>query len=107
MVQQVVHYGLHFIAPLFIALLLYRQHWLKAYAVLLLTMVVDIDHLLASPVYEACRCSIGFHLLHSYPAIGVYMLLLFFKPLRLAAIGLVWHMATDYIDCLLQAVYCK
>ncbi|HRO48500.1 DUF6122 family protein [Agriterribacter sp.] len=107
MVQQIVHYGFHFIVPLFIALLLYRQHWLRAYGILLLTMMVDIDHLLATPVYEACRCSIGFHLLHSYPAIGVYVLLLFFKPARLVAIGLVWHMATDYIDCLLQAVCCK
>ena len=107
LVAQIIHYGLHFIAPVCIALLLYRQHWLRAYIILLLTMVVDMDHLLAMPVYAACRCSIGFHVLHSYPAIAVYILLLFFKPVRLVAIGLVWHMATDYIDCLLQAVYCK
>jgi hypothetical protein len=107
LVQQIIHYGFHFIVPLFIALLLYRKQWLKAYGILLLTMVVDIDHLLATPVYAACRCSIGFHLLHSYPAIVIYIVLLFFKPLRLVAIGLLWHMATDYIDCFLQAVCCK
>ena len=106
MVQQIIHYGFHFIVPLFIALLLYRQYWLKAYGILLLTMIVDTDHLLATPAYEACRCSIGLHLLHSYPAIVIYILLLFFKPVRLVAIGLVWHMATDYMDCLLQVVYC-
>jgi hypothetical protein len=107
LVQQIIHYGFDVIVPLFIALLLYRQQWLKAYGILLLTMVVDIDHLLSTPVYAACRCSIGFHLLHSYPAIGIYILLLFFKPARLVAIGLLWHMATDYIDCLLQVVCCK
>ncbi|HRN56242.1 MAG TPA: DUF6122 family protein [Agriterribacter sp.] len=107
MIQQIIHYGCHFIVPAGIALLLYRQYWLKAYLVLLLTLLVDMDHLLATPVYTACRCSIGFHLLHSYPAIAVYVILLFFKPVRLIAIGLVWHMATDYIDCLLQSIYCK
>ena len=87
--------------------MLYRQRWLSAYGILLLTMMVDIDHLMSTPVYEACRCSIGAHPLHSYPAIVMYILLLFFKPLRLVAIGLVWHIATDYIDCLLQAVNCR
>lgn len=105
--QQTIHYAFHFIVPVVIALLLYRQRWLRAYGILLLTMMVDIDHLLSTPVYATCRCSIGFHLLHSYPAIGVYILLLFFKPSRLVAIGLLWHMATDYVDCLLQMVYCK
>jgi len=107
MMQQIVHYGLHFIAPVFIALPLYREQWLKAYAILLLTMLVDADHLLATPVYDLCRCSIGYHLLHSYGAIALYIVLLFFKPTRLIAIGLVWHMLTDYIDCLLQLIYCK
>ena len=105
--QQTINYAFHFIVPVIIAILLYRQRWLRAYGILLLTMMVDVDHLLATPVYMACRCSIGFHLLHSYPTIGIYILLLFFKPVRLLAIGLVWHMATDYMDCLLQAVYCK
>lgn len=107
MLQQIVHYSCHFIVPLFIACLVNRKRWLKAYVVLLLTMLVDIDHLLAEPVFEICRCSIGFHILHSYPAIAVYIILLFFKPLRLVAIGLVWHMVTDYIDCFMQSLYCN
>lgn len=107
MIAQIIHYGCHFVVPLFIALLWYRNRWVTAYLVLLLTMLVDMDHLLATPVYAPCRCSIGFHWLHSYPAIVIYALLLCYKPLRLVAIGLLWHMATDYIDCLLQAIYCK
>lgn len=63
------------------------------------TMAVDLDHLLAVPVYDPNRCSIGFHPLHSYYAIGVYVILLFFPKTRLVGIGLVIHMILDYIDC--------
>lgn len=63
------------------------------------TMAVDLDHLLAVPMYDPNRCSIGFHPLHSYYAIGVYVILLFFPKTRLVGIGLVIHMILDYIDC--------
>jgi hypothetical protein len=107
LIQQSIHYFLHFIFPVAFALVFYRPAWLKTYFILLLTMLVDIDHLLADPIFAACRCSIGFHLLHSYPVIAVYIILLFFKQTRVIAIGLVWHMITDQIDCLVQAMYCK
>jgi len=80
---------------------------MRIYAVLLLTMVIDLDHLLVNPVYDPCRCSIGFHVLHSYPAIVLYAVLLLFKPTRIWGIGLLWHIATDYADCLLQPFYCN
>ncbi len=64
------------------------------------TMLVDLDHLLANPVFAPHRCSINFHVLHSYYAIGVYFILLYFKKLRIIAIGLLFHMLTDFIDCL-------
>lgn len=63
------------------------------------TMAVDLDHLLANPIYDPNRCSIGFHPLHSYIAIGVYLLLLIFPRIRIIAIGLLIHMALDYVDC--------
>ncbi len=63
------------------------------------TMAVDLDHLLANPIYDPNRCSIGFHPLHSYIAIGVYLLLLIFPRIRIIAIGLLIHMALDYLDC--------
>jgi hypothetical protein len=105
--QFIIHYSLHFVFPVVFALAIYRTEWVRAYVILLLTMLVDLDHLLADPIYAPCRCSIGFHLLHSYPAIAVYVILLFFKQTRLVAIGLVWHMVTDYIDCMMQAVHCR
>ncbi|OSZ77893.1 hypothetical protein CAP36_11800 [Chitinophagaceae bacterium IBVUCB2] len=107
MVQQVIHYFLHFIFPLGIALFFFRKKWKKTYLVFLLTMLVDIDHLLANPVFSACRCSIGFHALHSYPAIVIYIFMLGHPKLMLIAIGLLMHMATDYIDCLFINFNCK
>ena len=99
--QQALHYFLHLVFPLFIAFLFYKHNVLRAYIILLLTMLVDLDHLLANPVFDASRCSIGFHPLHSYWAIGLYLVLLFIPNTRLVAIGLLLHMATDALDCYL------
>ncbi len=65
------------------------------------TMLVDIDHLLADPVYDASRCSIGFHPLHTFFPIVLYTGLSFVKKYHLnyIGIGLLIHMALDAIDC--------
>ena len=62
-------------------------------------MMVDLDHLLAAPIFDAGRCSINFHPLHTYWAMGVYVLLLLPKKTRIIAVGLLLHMVTDRIDC--------
>lgn len=63
------------------------------------TMLVDIDHLLATPIYDPMRCSIGFHPLHQLPAIAVYLVMLGFEKTRLIGLGLVIHMLLDSLDC--------
>lgn len=71
-------------------------------------MLVDLDHLLANPIFQANRCSINFHPLHTYFAMAVYVLLLFIrKPFHLIGIGLLFHMLTDLIDCLMMYSNCK
>ena len=97
-----IHYFFRVAFPGILAFIFFRKRWWKVYAILLLTMLVDLDHLLADPVYDPVRCSIGFHPLHSYPAIAFYLVLLFFRKFRILALGLVLHMATDYLDCILQ-----
>ena len=64
-------------------------------------MLVDLDHLFASPIFDPNRCSINFHPLHSYYAIGFYFLMAFIPntKVRIIAIGLLFHMATDFLDC--------
>jgi hypothetical protein len=100
--QQPLHYFLHLVFPALIAFLFFRKKWREVYIIFLLTMAVDLDHLLADPIYDSGRCSIGFHPLHSYIAIGAYVVMLFVPVLRIIAIGLLMHMATDGLDCLLH-----
>ncbi|NQX38164.1 hypothetical protein SAMN05421820_101173 [Pedobacter steynii] len=93
------HIFLHFLVPAIVAVVFYRKILLKAWLIMMATMAVDLDHLLAVPIYDPNRCSIGFHPLHSYYAIAVYVILLFFPKTRIVGIGLVIHMILDYIDC--------
>ena len=103
MTQIFIHYSLHFIFPLVVAFVFFSKDWKTVYLIMLLTMIVDLDHLLASPIYQANRCSINFHPLHTYYAMVVYIIMIFFpKPLNIIGIGLLLHMLTDWIDCLMQ-----
>lgn len=97
--QPVVHYGLHFLAPGLIAWLFFRKSWKKAWLLLLATMLVDLDHLFAAPLFDPGRCSIGFHPLHTWPAMMVYAGLLLFPKTRVVGVGLLFHMLTDWQDC--------
>jgi hypothetical protein len=106
MLQTIVHYSLHLVFPAIIAYLFLKDNWKKVYLIFLLTMLVDLDHLLASPIFDPERCSIGFHFLHSYVAIGIYVILAFFRKTRIIAIGLLMHMATDLLDCLWMNGWC-
>jgi hypothetical protein len=98
----VLHIAVHFIVPLLLVARFFRKNYLFAYAVLMATMLVDLDHLLATPIYDPKRCSIGFHPLHTIlPIIFYAALSLVPRPLalRLVGIGLLVHMGLDSIDC--------
>lgn len=99
MIQQFIHYSIHYVGPLVIALLFYKKQWKFAYFIMILGMLIDFDHLSANPIFDPNRCSINFHPLHSYFAIFVYVLLLFPKKTRLIGLGLVIHILADYADC--------
>ncbi len=66
---------------------------------MILCMLIDLDHLLANPIFDSNRCSINFHLLHSYYAIIIYVLLLLPKKTRLIGLGLCIHIIADFADC--------
>lgn len=93
------HLILHFLVPLVAARLVYKPRFYQAWAVMTLMNLVDLDHLLADPVFDPQRCSIGFHPLHSYIAIGIYVVLLVISKTHLYGVGLLIHMALDGIDC--------
>lgn len=112
-----IHIILHFIVPLVVAFAFYKDRWLNAALIMVLTMIVDVDHLLADPIYDPNRCSISFHPLHTTPAILIYALM-FLVPLvykrftnktddqptarmiHLTGLGLLIHMFLDWTDCL-------
>ena len=91
---------MHFLVPGIIAYVFYKSQWKKVWLIFILTMFIDVDHLFATPIFDANRCSINFHPLHTYYAILVYFLLLIPKKTRIIAIALLFHMFTDAIDYL-------
>ncbi|MQG19505.1 MAG: hypothetical protein FI687_07015 [SAR202 cluster bacterium] len=97
-----LHYNLHLFLPGLIALIFFRKKWKLAWAIMLTTLLIDLDHLFANPIFDPNRCSIGFHPLHSYYAIGFYFLIFFIKNIyiKIFAIGLLLHIFTDLQDCL-------
>nr|MBC7612279.1 hypothetical protein [Pseudopedobacter sp.] len=103
-----IHYFLHLGFPFFIAYGFFRKDWKKVYLILLATMLVDLDHLFANPIFQANRCSINFHPLHTYYAMIAYVILLFFRrPFYIIGIGLLFHMLTDFVDCMMIYASCK
>lgn len=105
--QLFIHYFLHFVFPFFIAYYFFKKEWKKVYPIFLATMLVDLDHLFANPIFQDNRCSIGFHYLHTFYAMIFYILLLFLpKKYRIIGIGLLFHMLTDFIDCLFMFQKC-
>ena len=103
---QAFHFSLHLAIPLLVAWLFFRVKWRKTALLFTVTMLVDLDHLLASPIYDPCRCSIGFHPLHGYIACIIYALLLLDPRLRVVGIGLLLHMGIDASDCFLRSPDC-
>lgn len=97
--REIIHMLLHAAIPAVIAATFYRDRFLRVWLTLMATMIVDVDHLLADPVYDPGRCSIGFHPLHTYPVIAGYAVAAIWARLRVIALGLLIHMMLDGVDC--------
>lgn len=114
-IRPIFHLVLHVLVPFVVAKLIaktpskstvpqvkYTDSWQQAFIVMMLTMVVDIDHLLAEPIYQAGRCSINFHPLHTPIPIAFYLALCIPKKTRVIGLGLVIHMILDSLDCFMM-----
>ena len=114
-----IHIALHFLIPMALAMVFFRPRLWQSWLLMLGGMVIDLDHLLATPIYDPLRCSIGFHPLHGTCAITFYVLLLlvslphryseqwvgryfsqYRQPVNLLAIGLLVHIVLDATDCI-------
>jgi len=99
-VRGSIHYGLHFLFSGILAYFLFPTIWKKAWLIMILTMLIDLDHLLATPIFDPNRCSINYHPLHSYIAAFIYLCMLIPKKTRIIAVGFLFHLITDALDCL-------
>ena len=97
-----LHIAIHLLVPALVAIWVFPENKYRVFLILASTMLVDLDHLLTSPIYDPSRCSIGFHPLHSYIAIGGYGLMLLHKKSRLVGLGLMIHMLLDTSDCIVM-----
>ncbi len=104
MIQTVIHYFLHFGMPLMVAYIFFRDDYKRVYLILLATMLVDLDHLLATPIFSPNRCSINFHPLHTYYAMAAYAAMLFL-PKTYKIIGLGYPLRFLNMRCHLTACY--
>ena len=102
MLRAIIHYSLHFLAPGLISYKFFNKNWKKTWMIMLATMLIDLDHLLANPIFDPNRCSINFHPLHTYYALVIYIAFLFFKKTRIIGIALTLHFFTDLQDCFLR-----
>jgi len=105
--QFFIHYFLHLGFPLIIAYAFFRENWKNVYLILLLTMIIDVDHVFSEPIFQANRCSINYHMFHThYAAVGYVVLLFLRKPFNIIGLGLVLHLATDFVDCIMTYQKC-
>ncbi len=100
MFREIIHMGLHIALPAVAARLGFAGRWKRSWAIMMMTMAVDLDHLAAEPIFDPNRCSIGFHPLHSGAAIVIYLLLTGIPRFRIIGVGLLLHMVVDGIDCI-------
>ncbi|MFT2011196.1 DUF6122 family protein [Pontibacter sp. 13R65] len=96
------HMFLHLVVPLVVAWLFFRNEWKRATLIMLAGILIDLDHLAATPIVDSDRCSVGFHFLHSYWLSAVYVVLAIIPKTRLIGLGLVIHIVLDVIDCVRQ-----
>lgn len=104
LVRPLLHLVLHIAVPAAVARLCWPERWMRALGVMLCAMLIDLDHLLASPVYDPDRCSLQTHLLHGPGPLALYLLMLAFPRLRMLAAGLLIHLALDGTDCLAMGI---
>ncbi|PTX13107.1 hypothetical protein C8N40_11329 [Pontibacter mucosus] len=94
------HLFLHLAVPVAVAWLFYKPNFKKAALIMFAAIFIVLDHLLADPIVDPNRCSVGSHLLHSYWIHPLYLLLAFIPKSGLIGLGLVIHIVLDWLECI-------
>ena len=99
MIRPLVDLALHFMIPGLLSRWLYPGRWKSIWVGMMSAMLIDLDHLLADPIFDPNRCGIGFHPLHTFPALGIYCILAAIPKTRILGLGLVVHIVVDGFGC--------
>ena len=94
-----LHMFFHVAVPVGVAALFFRKDFRHASLLMLAGIFIDVDHLAANPILDPTRCSVGYHLLHSFWLIPVYVTLALYPKTRLIGIGLMIHIVLDTAEC--------
>lgn len=93
---------MHIALPGILAVACFRKKWWRAWLIMLAGLLIDLDHLLAVPVFDPDRCSLGFHPLHGWVAGGIYGGMAVWPASRIFGIGLLLHLGLDGLDCIVM-----
>ena len=105
MITKVLFHTVVHLLPLIVLFFIFKKYSKFDYKIiivfLLFSFIIDLDHLLAIPIYDPLRCSIGFHPLHKPFAMIVYFIGLFYNKTRIISSGIIAHLIVDGIDCMI------
>ena len=88
-------------------IILYNKYKKKKYNLKYIILMVfsshliDLDHLLADPIYDPLRCSINFHFLHKWYLFPLYIVGSIFGRYKYLFWAILLHLVLDLLDCLI------
>lgn len=101
MIRPLTHILLHLLVPFLLARRFSPAGWKRPFLLMMLAWGIDLDHLLATPIYQSDRCSIGLHPLHGWAVLVLAFVLLSPRQTRWLGLGLLLHLSLDGLDCAL------
>lgn len=101
MVSIIIHLASNFVLAKIISIFDKDIDFSKLFLTIASSNLIDIDHLLANPIFDATRCSINFHPLHKWYVVPLSIIGLFLKNkyARYFFLGVLLHLALDLADC--------
>ena len=100
MMATTIHMAAHLLVPALAAWLFFRPRWCLAWLIMLATMAVDLDHLLADPVFRPAALRHRFSPAAQLPGDRALCRGAGVQAAAYRGAGLLIHMLVDGADCL-------
>ena len=99
LIRPVIHLLLHVLLPFLVARRFSPEGYWRPFLLMMLGWAIDLDHLLATPIYQPDRCGIGFHPLHGVWMFALSLGLSAYPRTRWLGLGVLLHLLLDLSDC--------